>query len=80
MLSVDGVAPAIKKLPPHLQAEAINYISSLIEQSENKSVRAMEFKWAGCAEDIKERYTSSELQKKILTTGTDYLLYIPRQP
>ena len=54
MLSVDGVAPAIKKLPPHLQAEAINYISSLIEQSENKSVRAMEFKWAGCAEDIKE--------------------------
>jgi len=36
MLSVDGIVPAIKKLPPHLQVEAINYISSLIEQSEKK--------------------------------------------
>jgi len=26
----------------------------------------MEFKWAGCAEDMKEQYTSIELQKKIL--------------
>lgn len=26
----------------------------------------MEFKWAGCAEDMKEQYTSIELQKNIL--------------
>jgi hypothetical protein len=66
MLSVDSVEPAIRKLPTHLQAHTLNYISSLIKQSEKKSVQSMEFKWAGCTEERKEQYTSGELQKKIL--------------
>ncbi len=65
MLTIDTIDTAIKKLPSHLQEQAISYITSLVDQSE-KNPGKMQFKWAGCAADLKKQYTSSELQKKIL--------------
>jgi len=66
MITVDSIDSAIKNLPPHLQEQALSYISALIEQSEGKKPGKMQFKWAGCAVDLKDTYTSSHLQKKIL--------------
>lgn len=65
MLTIDSIDVAIKKLPPHLQEQALSYITSLVDQSERKSGH-MQFNWAGCAANLKNQYTSIELQKKIL--------------
>ena len=47
--------------------EAIElYIESLKENSEKKSKKGFKFDWEGCLSNLKEKYTSVELQHKAL--------------
>ena len=66
MLSVDAVEPVIKKLPPELQRQALKYIEALSRRVGEPHQGPMKFAWAGCCEDMKDEYTSVQLQKKIL--------------
>lgn len=66
MLSVDAVEPAIRKLPPELQREVLKYIEAISKLAGERHHGTMKFLWAGCCEDMKNDYTSVQLQKKIL--------------
>ncbi|OGI06751.1 MAG: hypothetical protein A3I68_08390 [Candidatus Melainabacteria bacterium RIFCSPLOWO2_02_FULL_35_15] len=57
----------ILNLPPDEQKEVIDFIEFL-EQKNNKEKRektSMTFEWEGGLKDLKEKYTSVELQHKI---------------
>ena len=66
MLAVDAVEPAIKKMSPELQRQALKYIEALSRRAKETNHGTMKFAWAGCCEDMREEYTSVQLQKKIL--------------
>lgn len=66
MLSVDAVEPVLKKMPPDVQRRALRYIEALSARAQKKRHGTMKFAWAGACADVKEEYTSVQLQKKIL--------------
>jgi hypothetical protein len=66
MLTIDAVEPVIRKMPPDLQRKALKYIELLAGQKKEVRSGSMKFAWAGCCADLKEKYTSVQLQKKIL--------------
>jgi hypothetical protein len=66
VLSVDAVEPVIRKMPPVLQRQVLKYIEMISSRAESRYKGAMKFAWAGCCSDLKEKYTSVQLQKKIL--------------
>jgi len=54
----------IKKLPPDLQDEVKEFAKSLMARK--KKVKGTpEFKWAGSLKDLRNQYTSVELQHQI---------------
>ncbi len=58
----------LKKLPEYLRREVLDYTEFLINKyksRENKS-KKFRFKWAGGLSEIKEKFTSLELQHKVL--------------
>lgn len=65
---VDELLKRFKKLPPELQREVMDYVEFLERKylsymSEDKD---FEFSWEGCLKDIRDKYTSVELQHKAL--------------
>lgn len=55
----------VKQLPPHLQDEVRDFAEFLIERQANKPRRKPRFDWAGGLRDLRDEYTSVELQHKI---------------
>ena len=55
----------IKDLPPDLQQEVADFARFLIEKRARKLKGKMKLDWRGALEDMKEQYTSVELQHKI---------------
>lgn len=66
MLSVDAVEPVLKRMPPDVQRKVLKYIEDLSARTRERRHGTMKFAWAGACADIKEEYTSVQLQKKIL--------------
>jgi hypothetical protein len=66
MLSIDTVEPVIRKMPPDLQRQVLKYIEALSARTGGKHRGTMKFAWAGCCADMKDEYSSVQLQKKIL--------------
>ena len=66
MLTIDAVEPVIRKMPPDLQRKALKYIELLAREKRKVQPGSMTFSWAGSCADLKDRYTSVQLQKKIL--------------
>lgn len=56
----------IEQLPPDLQQEVKDFVEFLLKKRAEKPSRAPQFDWAGALKDLKDRYTSVELQHKIL--------------
>lgn len=54
-----------RQLPPDKQNEVRSYIEFLIHQQENRSRRQPKFDWAGALEDLREQYSSVDLQHQI---------------
>ena len=55
----------VEQLPPDLQEEARDFIEFLLTRR-GKQQRAMpKFDWAGTLSDLRDQYTSVELQHKI---------------
>jgi len=54
------------QLPPELQQEVRNYARYLLDTKAKPIPRRKPtFDWAGCAKDLRDKYTSVELQHKI---------------
>ncbi len=66
----------IKELPCDLHQEVVDFARFLMEKRGSKRKGRMKLEWRGALEDMKEKYTSVELQHKILEWrgGLMYLL------
>ncbi|HHH41789.1 MAG TPA: DUF2281 domain-containing protein [Chloroflexi bacterium] len=55
----------VRQLPPELQQEVAEFINFLLERRMQRSKGKPNFRWAGTLKDLREQYTSVELQHKI---------------
>ncbi len=62
---MDSLKEMVEQLPPDLADEARNYIEYLLQRYENRPRGKPKFDWSGALQDLKEQYTSVQLQHKI---------------
>ena len=55
----------IKELPPELQEEVEDFVRFLLEKRVRKPRGKLKFDWEGALQDLRDQYTSVELQHKI---------------
>ena len=55
----------IRKLPPELQKEVEDYVESLIKSRARRRKGQLKFAWRGALRDLRDKYTSVELQHRI---------------
>jgi hypothetical protein len=55
----------IKELPPDLQREVEDFIEFLLKKRVHKPRSVPNFEWAGALRDMRDQYTSVDLQHKI---------------
>lgn len=56
----------IKKLPPEYEQEVYDFIEFLLNKKRNKCKKKFNLDWRGTLSNMKDKYTSVELQHKIL--------------
>lgn len=58
----------MQELPEDLKKEVLDYIEFLLTKHKNKKIeiRKLKFDWEGSLSDIKDKFTSIELQHKAL--------------
>ena len=56
----------LEKLPPDLQQEVIDFADFLLDKQRMKQKGEFKFDWRGALRDLRNKYTSVELQHKIL--------------
>ena len=61
----DDIQQEIMKLPPDKQQEVINFIHLLRSQDKTKENKFLKLDWAGGLKELRDKYTSVELQHKI---------------
>jgi hypothetical protein len=61
---VHQIQEKAQQLTPDKQAAALDYIEFLLSKEKPLSREPMTFEWAGCLADLKDQYTSVELQKQ----------------
>jgi len=55
----------VDQLPPELQQEVRDFVEFLLEKRARRPRSKPKFDWAGALKDLRDRYTSVELQHKI---------------
>ena len=55
----------IRKLSPNLRREVEQFIEGLVEPPAGSKGRQPEFKWRGALRDLRDKYTSVELQHRM---------------
>jgi len=55
----------VEKLPPEIQQEVEDFVEFLLKKYRNKPRNKPKFDWAGALKDLRDKYTSVELQHKI---------------
>lgn len=55
----------IKNLPPEYKQDVQDFVDFILEKRLKKKREKPRFDWAGAAKDLRDRYTSVELQHKI---------------
>ncbi len=65
-MSVKEINKKIKKVPPHLMPEIMDYIDFLINKygTSPKKKKPFKFSWQGGLSEISKKYTSVGLQHK----------------
>jgi hypothetical protein len=63
----------VRELPVELQQEVRDFVVFLIEKKVKKAHGKPRFDWAGALKDMREEYTSVELQHKISEWRTENL-------
>lgn len=68
---MNNLAEKIKQLPPELQEEVEDFVEFLLKKQGKKRYRKPNFKWAGALRELRDQYTSVELQHKISEWRTE---------
>jgi len=55
----------VEQLPPELQEEVRDFVEFLLVRRARRPKRKPKFDWAGALRDLRDRYSSVELQHKI---------------
>ena len=55
----------LQKLPPELQIEVRDFVEFLLERKSRRQSSPMKFRWEGALKDLREKYTSVQLQHQI---------------
>ena len=66
----ESVEERIRKLPPDLQNDVLNYIDTLYRRSQQAGTGKFRFAWEGCLSHLGTRYSSVDLQHKVLDWWT----------
>ena len=61
-----GLEEKINTLPPELQKEVEDFVEFLIEKRLQKPKGQLRLDWRGALRDLRDKYTSVELQHKAL--------------
>jgi hypothetical protein len=56
----------VEQLPPELQEEVRDFVEFLLEKREVKKKGELKLGWRGALRDLGDKYTSVDLQHKIL--------------
>jgi len=64
--AIDSVVAKIRNMPPDLQKEVIGYINNLEQRSNKTGTQKFMFEWEGSLAHLKDKYTSVQLQHKVL--------------
>ena len=56
----------IRRLPPDAQRQVEQFVDSLVERQKNKPAGTLKLRWRGALRDLRDKYTSVELQHKVL--------------
>lgn len=56
----------IQRLSPELQQEVEQFVQSLLEKTQKREKKIPKFEWAGALKELRDQYTSVELQHEIL--------------
>ena len=62
---MQSLKEVIQQLPPELQEEVKEFAEFLLEKKVKKPKGKPKFGWAGALKDLRDKYTSVELQHKI---------------
>ena len=62
---MEALKEVVEKLPPDLQQEVKDLIEFLLEKRAKKNGGKPKFDWAGALKDLRNEYTSVELQHTI---------------
>ena len=60
-----------RKLSPDLQQEIVDFVQSLMEKRTRKSKGVLKLDWRGALKDIRDHYTSVELQHRMIDWWSD---------
>lgn len=60
-----SIEEMMKMLPEELQREVMDYVQFLLERKVSRTKGPLSFGWEGALKDLKNQYTSVELQHKI---------------
>lgn len=60
------VEEKIKRLPPNLQREVMDFVEFLLKRTEGREKKKPKLSWIGGLKEYRDRYTSLELQRKAL--------------
>jgi hypothetical protein len=66
MKTIDEVVDAMKHMPEDLQEEVKDFVRYLNDTRVRKPKGRMKLKWRGALRDMRDQYTSVELQHKLL--------------
>ena len=56
----------VQELPPDMQAEVRDFVEFLLNKHRRKSSKKLRQDWAGALRNVRDHYTSLELQQKAL--------------
>ena len=65
MAAIKELVEIIEKLPPELQEEVKDFAQFLLERRAKKPKGKPKFEWAGALKELRDRYTSVDLQHEI---------------
>jgi len=54
----------VKELPPEVEEEVRDFVEFLLQKRERKPRGKPQFDWAGALKDLRDQYTSVELQHR----------------
>ncbi|HEV7798509.1 MAG TPA: DUF2281 domain-containing protein [Pyrinomonadaceae bacterium] len=68
---VKSITEMVNELAPGQQAEVLDFVEFLLEKKRSTTRRKPQFDWAGALKDMRDDYTSVDLQHEITRWRTE---------